>query len=310
MESPSDIHGLVRGLQDLHQANEYEEFLLLFRNSLPRLDRASISRLDSVEVYELGVELSLVFPLLAADNDIKTLEAIRSLSRHGRLPAFRNAVDIAILDAAVTAHILHFVSAHPGVLQKDLPKLLVFPRKERIRQACYWASKLRVLDRTPRSGSYALSIPTDEQSRVADAPEPSLAELFGNTPEPAPWFSSDAPPDLSEEALGRLLEPKEHGDFARNIKAAQYEKAGQTDIAISLYEANVRDGQRSSQSVDHLVTLYRKAGRLEDEIRVISWALGRAEAGDQSFDVGSAKFLALSKRLDRAETLLAKRDDA
>lgn len=55
-----------------------------------------------------------------------------------------------------------------------------------------------------------------------------------------------------------------------NQSAAEAEASGDIDLAISLYEKNIKRGMADSVPFDRLLVLYRKQKRYKDELRVIN----------------------------------------
>lgn len=60
---------------------------------------------------------------------------------------------------------------------------------------------------------------------------------------------------------------------ARNNKGMEYEKDGDIDSAINIYEENILDGYPAHHSYKRLMVLYHKQKDYENEIRVIERAL-------------------------------------
>jgi tetratricopeptide (TPR) repeat protein len=59
----------------------------------------------------------------------------------------------------------------------------------------------------------------------------------------------------------------------RNLKGIQFEKEGQLEQAIKLYEANIKENFEGNHPYDRLAVIYRKQGRVDDEIRVLEKAV-------------------------------------
>lgn len=66
----------------------------------------------------------------------------------------------------------------------------------------------------------------------------------------------------------------------RNLKAIQYEKNGEVEEAIHLYEQNIDEGFAGTHPYERLSRLYQKAGRKEDLIRVLEKAIIVFEGSD------------------------------
>lgn len=59
----------------------------------------------------------------------------------------------------------------------------------------------------------------------------------------------------------------------RNLKGIELEKAGQIDLAIRLYEENVKENFEGNHPYDRLAVIYRKRNLIGDEIRVLEKAV-------------------------------------
>lgn len=59
----------------------------------------------------------------------------------------------------------------------------------------------------------------------------------------------------------------------RNLEGIRLEKEGKTDKAIELYEANIKENFEGNHPYDRLAIIYRKQGRIDDEIRVLEKAI-------------------------------------
>ncbi|WP_405130554.1 hypothetical protein MHB43_23800 [Paenibacillus sp. FSL H8-0317] len=59
----------------------------------------------------------------------------------------------------------------------------------------------------------------------------------------------------------------------RNSRGKNYEKEGQTDKAIKLYETNVNEGFEGNFPYDRLCIIYNKMERYADVIRVLERAV-------------------------------------
>lgn len=59
----------------------------------------------------------------------------------------------------------------------------------------------------------------------------------------------------------------------RNLKGIQFEKEGQIDKAIELYEANIEENFEGNHPYDRLAVIYRKREQIDDEIRVLEKAI-------------------------------------
>lgn len=59
----------------------------------------------------------------------------------------------------------------------------------------------------------------------------------------------------------------------RNLKGIQFEKEGNVEQAIKLYEANVKENFEGNHPYDRLAVIYGKQGRIDDQIRVLERAV-------------------------------------
>lgn len=59
----------------------------------------------------------------------------------------------------------------------------------------------------------------------------------------------------------------------RNLKGSQFEKDGQIDKAVRLYERNVQENFEGNHPYDRLAIIYRKRNQIDDEIRVLEKAI-------------------------------------
>ncbi|GAA4307729.1 hypothetical protein [Nibribacter koreensis] len=59
----------------------------------------------------------------------------------------------------------------------------------------------------------------------------------------------------------------------RNLKGMELEKAQNLEQAISLYEENVKEKFDGSHPYERLSIIYKKLGKIEDEIRVLELAV-------------------------------------
>lgn len=96
------------------------------------------------------------------------------------------------------------------------------------------------------------------------------------------------------KTLYRLLE--------RINKAKEFEKSGDIAGAIQQHELNIKDTPQWA-SVQRLAILYRKVGRLDDEVRLLGMAQNALK------DINTEYVLNLiSKRLVKARALLVKKE--
>lgn len=88
--------------------------------------------------------------------------------------------------------------------------------------------------------------------------------------------------------------------LARINKAKEFEKSGDIAGAIQQHELNIRDTPKWA-SVQRLAILYRKVGRLDDEVRLLEMAQGALK------DINTEYILDLiAKRLSKARALLTR----
>ncbi len=59
----------------------------------------------------------------------------------------------------------------------------------------------------------------------------------------------------------------------RNLRGIKLEKSGQINKAIELYEENVKEGFEGSHPYNRLAIIYKKQGRIDDEIRILQEAI-------------------------------------
>ena len=59
----------------------------------------------------------------------------------------------------------------------------------------------------------------------------------------------------------------------RNLKGIEFEKKGEIEKAIRLYEKNVEEDFEGSHPYDRLAIIYRKRGEYVEEIRVLRKAI-------------------------------------
>lgn len=59
----------------------------------------------------------------------------------------------------------------------------------------------------------------------------------------------------------------------RNLEGIEFEKKGEVEKAIRLYEKNVEEDFEGSHPYNRLAVIYRKVGEYEEEIRVLRKAI-------------------------------------
>lgn len=59
----------------------------------------------------------------------------------------------------------------------------------------------------------------------------------------------------------------------RNLKGAEFEKTGNLEKAVELYEENVAEGFKGNHPYDRLATIYKNQNDIENEIRILEKAI-------------------------------------
>lgn len=92
----------------------------------------------------------------------------------------------------------------------------------------------------------------------------------------------------------------------RNLKGIELEKTGQVDLAIQLYEDNIKENFEGNHPYDRLAIIYRKKNQINDEIRVLEKAIWVFETiVDKRRPDKLPKLKKFRKRLEGAKELLA-----
>lgn len=87
----------------------------------------------------------------------------------------------------------------------------------------------------------------------------------------------------------------------RNLTGKDLEKAGQVDKAAALYEENVKEGFDGNHPYDRLAIIYKKQGRVDDEIRVLEQAVAVFDKVAKGGRVdGPPKLQKFKDKLDKA----------
>lgn len=76
-----------------------------------------------------------------------------------------------------------------------------------------------------------------------------------------------------EEAKNAATDQLLQNTAAHNNEGIAYEKAGQEDEAIAIYENNIADGYPAIHAFDRLMKIYRHRKKYRDECRVIRRAI-------------------------------------
>jgi tetratricopeptide (TPR) repeat protein len=69
------------------------------------------------------------------------------------------------------------------------------------------------------------------------------------------------------------MEINENLQAERNLKGAEFEKTGNIEEAIELYEENVTEGFKGNHPYDRLANIYKNNLDLDNEIRVLEKAI-------------------------------------
>ncbi|WET03893.1 hypothetical protein [Flavobacterium sp. YJ01] len=69
------------------------------------------------------------------------------------------------------------------------------------------------------------------------------------------------------------MEINENLQAERNLKGAEFEKNGNLEKAIELYEENVAESFKGNHPYDRLATIYKNQNNLDNEIRVLEKAI-------------------------------------
>ncbi|CAM3476396.1 hypothetical protein [Flavobacterium chungbukense] len=69
------------------------------------------------------------------------------------------------------------------------------------------------------------------------------------------------------------MEINENLQAERNLKGAEFEKNGNLEKAIELYEENVAESFKGNHPYDRLATIYKNQNDLDNEIRILEKAI-------------------------------------
>jgi tetratricopeptide (TPR) repeat protein len=69
------------------------------------------------------------------------------------------------------------------------------------------------------------------------------------------------------------MEINENLQAERNLKGSEFEKIGNIEKAIELYEENVKENFKGNHPYDRLATIYKNQLDLDNEIRILEKAI-------------------------------------
>lgn len=69
------------------------------------------------------------------------------------------------------------------------------------------------------------------------------------------------------------MEINENLQAERNLKGSEFEKSGNLEKAIELYEENIAEGFKGNHPYDRLATIYKNQNDLDNEIRILEKAI-------------------------------------
>ncbi len=159
-----------------------------------------------------------------------------------------------------------------------------------------WLKKLR---RTPSGRD-------KQQDAFYTAPRIRDVERLLEPVEPPRWGEKSDPFDPDWKRWFEEQSRRESLMVDRNLRGQELEKSGDLSTAIALYEANVRDGFDGNGPYDRLAVIYRKQGKLDDEIRVLRRAIEVFSAYQGPRTDIEPKLAAFERRLERAQALKTK----
>ncbi|MWB95466.1 hypothetical protein GON26_13940 [Flavobacterium sp. GA093] len=106
------------------------------------------------------------------------------------------------------------------------------------------------------------------------------------------------------------MEINENLQIERNLKGTEFEKTGDLENAIELYEANVEENFKGNHPYDRLATIYKNQNDIDNEIRVLEKAIVIYEIITIEDRIeGMPKLFRFKNRLEKAlqtKTLLLK----
>ena len=145
-------------------------------------------------------------------------------------------------------------------------------------------------------------MPPPDEPLVRDIPALLLAIDLGDEPEPDRNIDREKWQVWYHERERRFSIMVD-----RNLLARELERSDDVSTAVSLYEANTRDGFDGNFPYDRLAIIFRREGKLEDEMRVLERGIEvfSAYKGPRS-DI-QPKLAAFRTRLKRTRALLEKR---
>lgn len=87
----------------------------------------------------------------------------------------------------------------------------------------------------------------------------------------------------------------------RNLTGKELEKSGQVEKAIPLYEENIKEDFEGNHPYDRLAIIYKKQGRIDDEIRVLKQAVAIFDkVAKRGRGDGSPKLQKFKEKLNKA----------
>jgi tetratricopeptide (TPR) repeat protein len=97
------------------------------------------------------------------------------------------------------------------------------------------------------------------------------------------------------------MEINENLQNERNLKGAEFEKTGNLEKAIELYEENVAESFKGNHTYDRLATIYKNQNDIDNEIRVLEKAIVVFEEITLEYRLeGLPKLFRFKNRLEKA----------
>lgn len=102
--------------------------------------------------------------------------------------------------------------------------------------------------------------------------------------------------------MARLDKQRLDKQVERNLTGKEFEKNGQVDKAVKLYEENIKERFEGNHPYDRLAIIYKKQGRIDDEIRVLKQAIAVfEEVVERGRGDGPPKLQKFKERLGKAQ---------